>query len=176
MRKLGAAICNIAGVLILLAVICAGLLLTVPKMLGYEVYNVVSGSMEPEIPIGSLILVGPAQPETIAEGEVIAFESSDSVVTHRVVSNKKLEGEFVTKGDANAQEDLTPVPYTAFIGRVERHVPYLGQYMVIYSTNVGKIYLICFAACGAMLNILAGRIRARARDDGKASEWEKELE
>lgn len=176
MKRLVAALCNIFGVLILLTVIGSSLLLMVPKLFGYEIYNVVSGSMEPEIPTGSLIFVAPAQPETVSEGEIIAFESGDSIVTHRVVSNKKLEGEFITKGDANEQEDIGPVPYNSLVGRVERHVPYMGEFMAIYTTNVGKIYLVCFAACGAMLNILAGRIRERAKDDGKGSEWEKELE
>ncbi len=165
MRRLAAALCNIFGVLILLAVIGMSLILTVPKLFGYEMYNVVSGSMEPEIPVGSLIVVGPAQPEDVAEGEIIAFQSGDSVVTHRVVQNKKLEGEIITKGDANEKEDVNPVPYQGLIGRVEKHFPYMGQYMLIFTTNIGKIYMICFAACGAMLNILAGRIRSRRDDD-----------
>lgn len=165
MRKLAAALCNIFGVLILLAVIGASLLLTVPKLFGYEMYNVVSGSMEPEIPVGSLIVVGAVQPENVSEGEIIAFESGESVVTHRVVQNKKLEGEFITKGDANEKEDINPVPYQGLIGRVEKYVPYMGQYMLIFTTNVGKVYMLCFAACGAMLNILAGRIRNRAKEN-----------
>lgn len=173
MKRLAAALCNILGILILVAVIGSSLLLTVPKVFGYEIYNVVSGSMEPEIPVGSLIFVAPVQPESVIEGEIIAFESGDSVVTHRVVENKKLEGELITKGDANEGEDINPVPYAGVIGRVERHVPYMGEYMVIYTTNVGKVYMICFAACGAMMNILAGRIRDRAKNDGKDSEWER---
>lgn len=173
MKRLAAALCNILGILILVAVIGSSLLLTVPKVFGYEIYNVVSGSMEPEIPVGSLIFVAPVQPESVIEGEIIAFESGDSVVTHRVVENKKLEGELITKGDANEGEDINPVPYAGVIGRAERHVPYMGEYMVIYTTNVGKVYMICFAACGAMMNILAGRIRDRAKNDGKGSEWER---
>lgn len=176
MKRLAAALCNILGILILAAVIGSSLLLTVPKIFGYEIYNVVSGSMEPEIPVGSLILVAPVQPESVVEGDIIAFESADSVVTHRVVENKKLEGELITKGDANEKEDIRPVPYAGVIGLVERHVPYMGGYMEIYTTNIGKVYMICFAACGAMLNILAGRIRDRAKKDGKGSEWERKSE
>ena len=68
------------------------------------------------------------------------------------------------------------MPYANLIGRVERHVPYMGQYMVIYTTNVGKIYMICFAACGAMLNGLAGRLRDQEKKGGKGSKWERESE
>ena len=55
MRRLAAALCNIFGVIILLAVIGVSLLLTVPKFFGYEMYNVVSGSMEPEIDRKSVV-------------------------------------------------------------------------------------------------------------------------
>lgn len=176
MKRLAAALCNILGILIFAAVIGSSLLLTVPKIFGYEIYNVVSGSMEPEIPVGSLILVTPVRPESLAEGDIIAFESAGSVVTHRVAENKKLEGELITKGDANEKEDIRPVPYAGVIGLVKRHVPYMGGYMEICTTNIGKVYMICFAACGAMLNILAGRIRDRAKKDGKGSEWERKSE
>lgn len=161
MRKL-AALCNVFGVLILLAVIGSCLLLVLPGFMGYEVYNVVSGSMEPEIPVGSLIYVSPALPEEVGVGDVIAFESGGSVVTHRVVKNRQLEGDFVTKGDTNEKEDLNPVPYEELIGLVAHSIPYLGEFMLIYTTKIGKAYVICFAACGAMLNILAGRLRDRA--------------
>ena len=62
MKRFAAALCNILGILILAAVLGSSLLLTVPKIFGYEIYNVISGSMEPEIPVGSLILVAPSQP------------------------------------------------------------------------------------------------------------------
>lgn len=161
--KLIPALCNVVGTLILLSVIVSCLPLCVPRFLGYEAYNVVSGSMEPEIPVGSLIYVEEAAPEEIQDGEVIAFLSGDSVVTHRVVKNQVVEGRFTTKGDANAQEDMSAVDYDAFVGRVNRHYPYVGALLVLYTSNIGKAYVICFAACGAMLNLLAGRIRERNR-------------
>ncbi len=166
--KLLPALCHIFGVLILLAVIGSALLLTVPRLMGYQVYSVVSGSMEPHIPVGSLLYVETAQPETVADGEIIAFQSGDSVVTHRVLENRQVQGEFVTKGDANQEADLEPVPYEGLIGRVVRHIPYLGELMLLYTTTAGKVYAVCFAACGAMLNILAGRLRDRARERDEA--------
>ena len=51
------ALCNIAGTCMLLAVIAASLAVTVPRFMGYGVYEVVSGSMEPEIPVHSVIYV-----------------------------------------------------------------------------------------------------------------------
>ena len=98
------AFCSLIGTLMLLIVIALAVPLTVPGYLGYQVYNVVSGSMEPSIPIGSVIYVKTVDPVDITKGDVIAFQSGDSVIMHRVVDNKIVEGTFVTKGDANEAE------------------------------------------------------------------------
>lgn len=171
MKKIAAALCNILGTLILVAVIAAGLATTVPRAMGYEVYHIVSGSMEPEIPVGSVIYVDSTVPEEMAEQDIIAFWREDAVVAHRVVENRVIDGELITKGDANQQEDIFPVAYGDVIGKVRAHFPYLGAMLVLFATTVGKIYVVCFAACGAMLNILGGRIRRRAREDDGAEEY-----
>ena len=159
------ALCNVIGTLLLLAVIAVSLPLALPRFLGYEAYTVVSGSMEPEIPVGSVIYVQPvAEPREVQEGEVIAFYSNGVVVSHRVVQNQYFYEEFVTKGDANTQEDINSVSYRDLIGRVSYHVPYVGRLMTIYTSSVGKLYLLCLAACGVMFNILAGRMRVRQQE------------
>ena len=162
--KLLPALCNLFGTLILLTVIASCLTIIIPQLNDYHVYHVISGSMTPEIPIGSIVYVQSTAPEDIQPGDVIAFQSGDSVITHRVVINHIVEGEFTTKGDANAVEDENRVDYEELIGKVVRHYPYLGELLVVYSTNIGKIYIILFAACGAMLNILASRLRARRKE------------
>ncbi len=156
-------LCNVVGTLILFSVIATCLPAVLPRLLGYEVYNVVSGSMQPEIPIGSIIYVKPAEPDKVQEGDIIAFHSEESVITHRVMKNNVVEGKFTTKGDANAEEDMNDVPYGALIGEVTFHCPLLGEMLWIYTSTAGKAYAVCFAACGAMFNILAGRMRERAR-------------
>ncbi len=155
------ALCNLLGIGILLCIILSCLPLTLPRYLGYEVYNVVSGSMEPEIPVGSILYVKAEAPEDIAEGDVIAFYGSSGVIAHRVVRNHLVEGEFTTKGDANAGEDLNTVSYASLIGRVVRHYPLLGRMLFLYNSGMGKLYIICLAACGVMLNLLAGILRGR---------------
>lgn len=160
---LAPALCNIIGTVMLLAVIAASLGITAPRLMGYGIYDIVSGSMEPEVPIGSAIYVAEAAPEDIRAGDIIAFQSGESVIAHRVVENHVVEGTFTTKGDANAEEDMQDVPYQDLVGRVERHYPMLGALMAVYSSKVGKVYVVAFAACGAMFNILAGRIRVRRK-------------
>ena len=158
------ALCSVLGILILLSVIATALPMTLPRMLGYEIFNVVSGSMSPAIPMGSVVYTETVAPEDIAEGDVIAFQSGESIITHRVVQNRVLSGEYVTKGDANPTEDISTVPYAALVGRVVFHLPVLGGLLAIYASTLGKVYLLVFAACGLMFNLLAGRLRSRQRD------------
>ncbi|MBP3874561.1 MAG: signal peptidase I [Lachnospiraceae bacterium] len=153
------AFCSLLGTLILLTVIAAALPLTVPGFMGYKIYNVVSGSMEPAIPVGSIVYVKAIDPTEVNTGDIIAFEGGDSVIMHRVQENKVVEGSFVTKGDANDSEDLAEVPYDRLIGIVVCHIPVLGQILTLFGTSFGRICMFCFAACGALLNILGGRLR-----------------
>lgn len=166
-RKLVSVLCNVSGTLILLLVIALCLPMVLPKVLDYEVYHVVSGSMEPEIPVGSAVYVKEVPPEEMAQGDVAAFWSGGSVIVHRVVENQSVEGQFVTKGDANAGEDVRKTPYDALIGKVTHHVPLLGLVMSLLTSTVGKAYMLCFAACGAMFHLLAGRLRERGKGPGQ---------
>ena len=162
--SVSAFLCNLIGTLMLLTVILSSLPLAVPRLLGYEVYGVVSGSMEPTIPTGSVIYVETVEPVAIEKGDIIAFGKDGDVVAHRVSENRFVEGKFITKGDANALQDFESVPYSSLIGRVARSLPYVGRYMMLYASSVGKAYALCFAGCGVLFNILAGRMRERQRE------------
>lgn len=155
------ALCNIIGTLILLAVIATSIPLTVPRLLGFEIFSVVSGSMEPALPTGSIVYVEHVEPETVEPGDIIAYNVDGSVITHRVVENHFVEGEYVTKGDANEKEDFSNVSYRDLIGRVKYHFPVIGHYLMLYSRQVTKVYLLGLAACGVMFNMLAGSIRKK---------------
>ncbi|MBR3234017.1 MAG: class B sortase [Atopobiaceae bacterium] len=156
---LAPSLCNIFGTLLIVAVFALILPLAVPQLLGYQVFDVVSGSMEPAIPTGSAIYVRAVEPQDVQEDEIIAFHEDDAVVAHRVLANRTSLGEFVTKGDANNVEDLAPIPYDALIGKVVMTIPALGMFMALYTSTVGKVYLFLTLACGVMLNMLADRMR-----------------
>ena len=153
------ALCNIIGVLIIAAVILICLPLTVPRLLGYDIYEVLSPSMHPAVPEGSVVIAKPEEPENIQPGDVIVFVRNGANVTHRVVENHVVSGELITKGDANANNDIDPVPYHAVTGKMVFHVPVVGKLMGVLSSTIGKIYLMLFACCGFMFTIVAGRLR-----------------
>lgn len=151
--------CRILGILFLLVVIATALPLTIPKLLGYQIFHVESGSMEPALPVGSVIYVKQVSPEEVAEGDIITFRREEATVTHRVVENHLVEGEFITKGDANEEADMQAVPYASLVGRVTKHFPVLGKFLAVYASRLGKVYVFLVAACGVMLNILGSLLR-----------------
>ena len=76
-----------------------------------------------------------------------------------MTANRVIEGELSTKGDANEEEDINPVPYSNLVGRVERSIPRLGTLMSYLTTLLGKAYLLLVISCGVMFNMLASRLR-----------------
>ncbi len=124
-------------------------------------YNVLSGSMEPAIPVGSLLYVRSGDPEQVEDEDIIAFYGSledSGIITHRVVKNNVVSGTFTTKGDANDKEDPTPVSYDNYIGRVTLSVPYVGRVLTIMTSLEGKIAAACIVGLGVLLNVIGGRI------------------
>lgn len=154
-HRAAAVVCRILGTVILLAVLAVCLPLSVPKLLGYQVYDVVSGSMDPAIPVHSVVLVQPAAPEELQPGEIVAYRSGSSVVIHRLVENHIVEGELVTKGDANAEPDPLKVEYAGVLGTVTAHIPFIGIYAGALNTLPGKLYAFGFVVAAAMLYLLA---------------------
>lgn len=106
----------------------------VPRVAGATPYTVLTGSMAPHLPPGTLVVVRPSSPDDVAVGDVITYQlrSGDpTVVTHRVVSTAvdTTTGEYVyrTRGDANAAADPDPVKPVQVRGEVWYSVPHLGR-------------------------------------------------
>lgn len=117
----------VSTVLVVLIVLCAVFLMG-SRLLGFQCYNVISPSMEPEYCVGDLIYVKHTDPETIKEGDVITFLVNEDLVvgTHRVVRVDRENKRFYTKGDANDIEDRDPVHYNNVIGVPKFAIPKLG--------------------------------------------------
>lgn len=145
-------VCKTIGNILIFLVILACLPIVLPKLFGFQAYNVISGSMEPQIPVGSLVYVQPVDFESIEPGDVIAFESGASVVTHRVISIDEDNMLFTTKGDANADEDFIPVAYTNVIGEAHAHCPFFGNIAAWLFEPVGKMVAVIMLLVGAVLS------------------------
>ncbi|MCI8319450.1 MAG: signal peptidase I [Dorea sp.] len=155
-NKKKGSVLSVIGILMITAVIILCSMLVLPGIFGYHMYNVISGSMEPAVKVGSLIYVRADEPAKIKENDIIAFYSSaedGGIITHRVIENNAVAGRFRTKGDANDTEDLTPIEYENYIGRVSLVVPYMGELFTVMSSSYGKIAAACVTLLGALLSV-----------------------
>lgn len=152
-------ICNVLGMGIIILVMLVCIPMTLPKIFGYQVFHIMSGSMEPALPTGSAIYVEKVSPQEIICGDVIAFRVADEVVAHRVVKNEKEEAQILTKGDANAAQDKAPVLYEQVIGRVAWSIPYAGFWLSGFSSLQGKGYLLLLLLGGVLFRVAAGCIQ-----------------
>ncbi len=115
------------------AVAVVGFLVVAPRVTGGAALTVLSGSMSPTIPTGSVVLIRPVEDVlALRPGDVITYQNSPterSLTTHRVVRFQPDTDppSYITKGDANRGEDIDPVPVGAIRGEVVTHVPYLGR-------------------------------------------------
>lgn len=153
---------DVTGLLLVLAVILCYVPLTLPRLAGLQIFEVVSGSMEPAIPTGSIVYVEETEPSQAEEGDVIAFYSatgSGAVITHRVVQNRVVSGELVTKGDANEKEDVTPVSYEYYLGKVVFTLPGPPGLFAAVLTLPGRITAAALVVLAAALHGAAVRMR-----------------
>ena len=158
-----AVLCSALGTVLLILLVILCLPLTLPRVMGYNIYTVISGSMEPAIPTGSLVYIEGAQPEDIEAGDVIAFygaRDSAAVITHRVVENNTLMGQFVTKGDANEKADVNPVSYDDFIGKLALSIPYLGRLAQIFTSAAGKTGAGIVILIALLLHVIGGAVES----------------
>lgn len=166
--KVFSRICSILSTLIILAFAVIAVLLIVPMAMGCKNMAVLSGSMEPEIPVGSVVFVKETDVNTIETGDVITYRlSGETMVTHRVVKVDKETQQFITKGDANETEDASPVAYSDVIGKDWFHVPFLGYLSIYIKTPLGIM-----AVCGVLivlilLNFLPGVLGSGEKEEKK---------
>ena len=162
-------------VLVVLIVILAILLVGV-RVVGLKPFVVLSGSMEPDYPTGSLIYVKEVDPFELEPGDVITFMLNETTVaTHRMVGVVPDDEDpsvirFRTKGDANDFEDGTLVHYKNVIGSPVFVIPLLG-YVSNYISQPPGLYI---AGIGLLLVILLmfvpDILRAADKADKKAAE------
>lgn len=113
--------------ILLVIVLVIAAVLYIPRLMGLKTYKVLSGSMEPEYYVGSVVYVEKSSIDDIEVGDVITFYINDNtVVTHRVIDKDNDTESFHTKGDANETEDGGSVAYDKVVGKVVLNVPYLG--------------------------------------------------
>lgn len=141
--------------LLLSAVILLAVLLGGMRLIGFTPYTVLSGSMEPAYHVGSVIYVREVNPTELKVDDPLTYRMSNGiVVTHRIeeiLNDGTSDLSFITKGDANQDNDGTPVPMSAVIGKPVFSIPYLGFVSEFVQRPLGLIIFI--GLCLAVLAI-----------------------
>ncbi len=160
MKSIKGIIHTILGVLLAMVVVLAAFFVIVtftmkgnnaevPRLFGYSMMTVQSGSMEPTISEGDVIIVEEVKDLTeLDKGDIITFHTvidMKSVInTHRIVEINE-EGDmlqFITKGDANEEADLSVVSSGNVIGKYSMRIPKVGLVLDFLSTSMGFLIVI----------------------------------
>lgn len=131
----------VTSVLVVLVVLFAVFLMG-SRLVGLQVFNVISGSMEPTYSVGDLLYVKTVDPDSVKVGDPITFVLNEDLVvaTHRVVAIDKENRQFSTKGDANETEDAAPVHFNNLVGVPVFSIPLLG-YVSAYIQSPPGMYV-----------------------------------
>ena len=152
MKQSFSKIWSVVSTVLVGAVVVLAVLLLGGRLLGWQVFTVVSGSMEPVYHVGDLLYVRPAEPADLQPGDVITFVMNEQLVvgTHRIVEVEDT-GErlyFYTKGDANAAMDAAPVAQENVLGTPVFSIPLLGYVAAFVQQPPGSYVAV---AVGAVL-------------------------
>jgi signal peptidase I len=126
----------------------------VPALLGWGSFVVLTGSMEPAIPVGSIVVTRPTPTSQLRPGDVVTFHAEGyPLVTHRVVRLElSTSGWGIrTRGDANPVEDVWTVGGGDLVGTVVATVPRVGYVLQAVNSDAGR------AALGVLLVALFAR-------------------
>ena len=159
---------NSVTTIILVIVVILALLLAGARLVGLQVYTVLSGSMEPNYHVGSVIYVKEVDPATLKVGDPISFLISEkTVATHRIIEVLPDESDpnvirFRTKGDNNDIEDTNPVHSNNVLGKVVGTIPLLG-YVSNFVQNPPGTYIALAAMAILILAVFVPDIIGNAK-------------
>jgi signal peptidase len=127
------------------------LAVTLPSAFGLRDLTVLSGSMEPTISTGDVVVERQISPLDARLGDIVSFkdpEDASILITHRVQSMVVHDGvvSFVTKGDANTGVERWKVSADGTIGKVEYHVWHLGYLLSWIRGPLGRVVLVVVPA------------------------------
>jgi len=132
----------------IVAIACLLIISTFPITGNIEVKIVQSGSMEPTIKTGGIVVIKPMDNYKI--GDVITFKKArtQEPITHRIHDMKISEGNpyYITKGDANNAPDQREISKDEVLGKVLVSVPYLGYAVDFAQKPLGFALIIIIPA------------------------------
>lgn len=166
-RRVGKAVVRLFTATLLVCVLGAiAVTVVIPRASHGAALTVLSGSMAPSIPVGSVVVVRPVDPGTLEVGDVATYQTGpgeDALVTHRVVGidTGTTPATFTFQGDANRGADLDPVSADQIRGEVWFDVPYLGAVRDALHGEGGITLVAILLLAGYSLSQLGAGFRER---------------
>ena len=156
---------NTVVIILTLYVACISAVFVIPRFFGIMPYIVLSGSMEPGLPTGSVAYINQHDTD-VNVGDIITYRLSGyadletgsgmmanaaegTLVTHRLVRITP-RGHYITKGDNNDVEDMKEVLPDQVVGKFVFHIPRIGYVM----QKVGSRTVLVILACLVILNVV----------------------
>ena len=142
----------------------------IPSLFGYKTFSILSGSMEPTLHIGDLIIIKEINAEELKTGDIITFMEGNSAVTHRIIEIINENGKFSykTKGDANDTNDNELVKQENIQGKYIGKIDKIGG-LISKAKNTSTLIII-------VIGIYFVYVIFSKRDDRKIARHEKRKE
>ncbi|MET0998255.1 MAG: signal peptidase I [Marmoricola sp.] len=138
-----------------------------PLLVGWTPQVILSGSMEPRIHSGDVIVTREVQTADLTKGQVITTidpDSPEKTRTHRMLERDSA-GKIVTKGDANRDADSTSVTDAAVLGLGVVRVPYVGRPAYwLAEHNYGALAVTFLLLGWCVLSAFPGRVKPQGED------------
>jgi signal peptidase len=157
---------GLVGIALFAVLVVFSLFLHIAPWTGRQLFVIGGGSMEPSIPLGSLVVATRTDPMTIAVGDVVTIRADNGIViTHRVsrVIDKPEGRFFELKGDANLAADASLVPARAILGAADRFVPFAGFAQVFLSNASGLLATASLLGALLLAFLLLDKLEPSAR-------------
>lgn len=168
MKKLLNAVMSVLSTLMMILAVCVMVFTIISvntfnrqdrSMMGYKAFIVLSDSMAAtDFDAGDLVLTKDVNPDTLQEGDIIAYISENpdnygEVITHKIRTVNS-DGTFTTYGTTTDTDDIYPVSWEQVLGKYERAIPKVGAFFNFLKTTPG--YICCIFVPFAILIMMQG--------------------
>ena len=143
-----------------------------PNFFGIKTFNIVSGSMEPQISINDIVIIKEIGKRELEVGDIISFNLNGEIITHRItnIENKDDDLIYTTKGDNNEVTDIEQVRYEQIEGKQVGLIPKLGTVLNILKNKI--VFAIVLTILLTCFMIERKKFSSKIRRKEKRIEWE----
>ena len=143
-----------------------------PNILGVKTFNIVSGSMEPEISVDDIVVVRNMPKEEINKNDIITFKIDGEVITHRIIEIEEYEGNltYTTKGDSNEVTDIEKIEYNQIEGKYIGKIPKAGKILNFLKNKVVFAFIILILIISFIIE--KKKMKRKIKRKEKRIKWE----